>query len=164
MCGCGYLIYMHTVPCWVTHPPQRVGLTTELPENVPERLLNKTPGSHEWYLSDNFGYCGLYHNNKETKFLELPLLKTLTPGQSVGLLVTPNGQLHLFFDGKHHLEIATGLPVDIPLLGVASVHGTCTKIKSEIMSGELCGVVISPSQCVGGVSDTERVEIGRAHV
>ena len=39
--------------------------------------------------------------------------------------------------------------MDTPLWGVADVYGLCVKIKSEIMSGESSGVVISPSQCVG---------------
>ena len=54
----------------------------------------------------------------------------------VGLLVTANGQLHLYLDGRHCKEIATGLPVDTRLWGVAHVYDRCTKIKSEILSGE----------------------------
>ena len=39
--------------------------------------------------------------------------------------------------------------MNTPLWGVADVFGKCTKIKSEIMSGESSGVVISLSLCVG---------------
>ena len=69
-----------------------------------------------------------------------PSLNDLTPGQKVGLLVTTSGQLHFFLDGRHCKEIATGLPVDKPLWGAASVYGRCTTIKSEILSGKPCSV------------------------
>ena len=128
----------------VTHPPQRVGLTTKLPSVVlPEVPINDV-GPHEWNC------CGavIYHSKQFNSSEHFPTLDDLTRGQSVGLLVTPNGQLHLFLNGEHRCEIATGLPVDTPLWGVAGIRGKCTKIKSEIMSGESSGVVISPSQCV----------------
>ena len=122
-----------------------VGLTSELPNDVPSDLPPTKAGSHEWICYN----ISIYHNKQPSKFPDLPSLNDLTPGQSVGLLVTPNGQLHLFLNGEHRHEIATGLPVDTPLWGVATVCANCTKIKSEIMSGESSGVVISPSQCVG---------------
>ena len=131
-----------------------VGLTTELPSDVPKTLPDRGSGPHEWNFSGNLLPCGLYHNKRRTRFPDLPRLGTLTPGQSVGLLVTPSGQLHLFLNGEHRCEIATGLPVDTPLWGVADVFGKCTKIKSEIMSGESSGAVISPSQYVGRLSDS----------
>ena len=106
------------------------------------RLTCRDVGPHEWIYKEN------WHKGSRN-FPGLPDLDELTPGQSVGLLVTPNGQLHPFLNGEHCCEIATGLPVDTPLWRVADVFGKCTKIKSEIMSGESSGVVISPSQCVG---------------
>ena len=33
--------------------------------------------------------------------------------------------------------VATGLPVNKPLWGAVDVYGNCTKIKSEMLSGEL---------------------------
>ena len=135
---------MYTVPCWVTHPSQVVGLTSELPSDVPEELYDRDAGPHEW----NF-YGKIIRHDKKASSGHSPFLDELTPGQSVGLLVAPNGQLHSFIDNEHSHEIATGLPVDTPLWGVAEVYANCTKIKSEIMSGESSGVVISPSQCVG---------------
>jgi len=102
-------------------------------------------GPHEWNC------CGavIYHSKQHDSSAHFPDLDGLTPGQSVGLLVTLNGQLHLFLNGEHCCEIATELPVDTPLWGVAGVRGKCSKIKSEIMSGKSSGIVISPSQCVG---------------
>ena len=71
----------------------------------------------------------------------LPYLYDLTPGQSVGVAVTHKGELHIFFNGIHLCQIANDIPVDTPIWGVADICGDCTKIKSEILSGESCGVV-----------------------
>ena len=111
-------------------------MTTTLPDTVPSDLPAWDAGPHEW----NYWDRALFHNTQRRVFLDLPHLSNLTRGQRVGLLVTTNGQLHLFLDGQHHKEIATGLPVDKPLWGAADVCGTCTKITSEILSGESGGV------------------------
>ena len=111
-------------------------MTTTLPDAVPHDLPTLSAGPHEW----NYWDRTLCHN-EQREFPDLPSLNDLTRGQTVGLLVTTNGQLHLFLDGvRHRKEIATGLPVDTPLWGAASVNGKCTKIKSEILSGESGGV------------------------
>ena len=112
---------------------------------MPSFLSGRDVGPHEWIYKEN----SIWHDKKGRNFPGLPDLDDFTPGQSVGLLVAPNGQLHLFLNGGHRHEIATGLPVGTPLWGVADVFGKCTKVKSEIMSGESSGVVISPSQYVG---------------
>ena len=80
---------------------QKVGVTTTLPGTVPSYLPTDDAGPHEW------NYMGriLYHNKQKRVFL--PDLDDLTPGQTVGLLVTSNGQLHLFLDGQHRKEIAS---------------------------------------------------------
>ena len=112
-------------------------MTTTLPDTVPSDLPSYTgAGPHEW----NYWGRYLFHNKQRRVFPDLPTLENLTSGQTVGLLVTTNGQLHLFLDGRHCKEIATGLPVGTPLWGAASVLGNCTKIKSEILSGESGGV------------------------
>ena len=112
-------------------------MTTTLPDTVPRDLpTGSGAGPHEWIYWDRH----LYHNKQRRAFRDLPSLDDLTRGQTVGLLVTTNGQLHLFLNGRHLKEIATGLPVDTPLWGAASVLGDCTKIKSEILSGESGGV------------------------
>ena len=107
-------------------------MTTTIPGTVPSKLPLDDAGPHEW----NYTGRTLYHNKQEREFRDLPNLDDLSCGQTVGLLVTTNGQLHLFLDGKHSKEIATGLPVDTPLWGVASVYGTCLMITCEILSGE----------------------------
>ena len=111
-----------------------VGLTTELPNDVPHHLSGtcSSASSHEWVYFGNY----ICYKKQRSDFPDLPSLNDLTPGNSVGLLVTPNGQLDLFLDGEYRCEIANGLPVDTPLWGVADVYGPCAKIKSEILSGE----------------------------
>ena len=112
-------------------------MTTTLPGTVPSDLPTIAgAGSHEW----NYWNRSLYHNKQSRLFPDVPSLHDLTRGQKVGLLVTTNGQLHLFLDGQHSKKIATGLPVYTPLWGTADVYSRCTKIKSEILSGESGGV------------------------
>ena len=57
----------------------------------------------------------------------------------IGLLISSDTKLHVYLDG-HHLTTVSGLPVDSHLWGAVDVFGHCTKIKSELLSGELDGV------------------------
>ena len=114
---------------------QRVGVTATLPNEVPSYLPYGTSGPHEW----NYVISSLYHNRREisTGLLDLDHLKR---HQSVGLLLTSDGQLHVYNDGRHTKKVATNLPVNHHLWGAVDVFGDCTKIKSELLSGELDGV------------------------
>ena len=118
-----------------TYFSQSVGVTTTVPD-VPFYLPTYSASNNEWY------YCGhtLFHNHSTTGYSHLPSLHTFNIGNNVGLLLLPNGELHLFFDGKKSAQLATGLPVHKSLFGAVDVWGRCTKIKSEILSGELDGV------------------------
>ena len=40
----------------------------------------------------------------------------------------------------YYLKVASGLPVNDHLWGEVDVYGSCTKIKSELLSGELDGI------------------------
>ena len=111
---------------------QTVGVTTSLPDSVPDSLPTYGAGGHEW----NYDNRSLYHNGSSSEFPHLPSLHDVTINQSVGLLVTTNGQLHLYLDGRHIQEVATELPINKPLWGAVDVYGKCTKIKSEMLSGE----------------------------
>ena len=102
------------------------------------RSADAEAGPHEWIWESSL----IYHNDQT--YSAPCRLKDLTAGHSVGLLVTPSGQLHIFLDDKHQSEVLTGLPVHIPLWGMADVYGRCVKIKSEMMSGRSSGVVKSP--------------------
>ena len=134
-----------------TYFSQRVGVTTTVPDEVPYILPTDGTSNNEWSY---FGKT-LYHNHSSTNYSHLPSLRDSDVGNKVGLLLLPNGELHLFLDGKNSAQLATGLPVHKSLLGAVEVYGRCTKIKSEILSGELDGVCLctctyiqSPRECI----------------
>ena len=109
-------------------------MTTTLPDNVPSVLSDAGPD--QWYYIDK----SLWHNRKPTRFPDLPYLDDLRTQQRVGIQITENGELNIFIDGNYKKTVATGLPVHRAIFGVVDVDGKCTKIKSEILSGELDGV------------------------
>ena len=114
---------------------QAVGVTATLPNVVPPYLSYTTSGPHEW----NYVFTSLYHNGRKIS-TDLPNLYDLKHHQTVGLLLTSDGQLHVYHDGRHTKKVATNLPVNHHLWGAVDVYGNCTKIKSELLSGELDGV------------------------
>ena len=126
-----------------TYFSQKVGVTTTLPDRVPEYLPLNDAGPHEWYYTGQ----SLRHDGSSTKFPHLPSLRELSTHQTVGLLISTNGQLHVYIDGRHSECIASGLPVNKPLFGAVDVCGKCIKIKSEFLSGELDGVYIHVYTC-----------------
>ena len=111
-------------------------MTTTLPDNVPSYLYGTNVGPDQWYYIRQ----SLWHNRKETTFPDLPTLDDLKTQQRVGIQITENGELNIFIDGNYKKTVATGLPVHQAIFGVVDVRFTCTKIKSEILSGELDGV------------------------
>ena len=111
-------------------------MTTALPNDVPSVLYGSDARPDQWYYS----YHSLYHNRKETTFPDLPSLNGLRTQQRVGIQITENGDLNLFIDGNYMKTVATGLPVHQAIFGVVDVRSKCTKIKSDILSGELDGV------------------------
>ena len=119
-----------------THFLQVVGVMSALPGRVPSTLHSAwgyQASSNEWIYSGN----KLLHNETATAFPRLPSLDDLTPGESVGLFIDNKGSLHIFFNGTFSGIIATGLPTNKRLWGVASVEDNCCKIKSEMLSGKL---------------------------
>ena len=111
-------------------------MTTTLPDNVPSVLLVTDAGPDRWYYINQ----SLYHNRKQTRFPDLPSLNGLRTQQRVGIQITENGELNIFIDGNYMKTVATGLPVHQAIFGVVIVRGNCTKIESDILSGELDGV------------------------
>ena len=133
-------VILHQVLCVLTTQnemclchTQALGLRSSPPGNkgVPDYLPCGRAGEDEWCYS---AQC-LYHDKKSHYFPDIPSLFDLTLGQTVGLLVTRSGELHLFLNRVHHKMIASGLPINTPLWGAVDVYGTCTKIKSETLSG-----------------------------
>ena len=121
-----------------TYFSQRAGVTTTLPDGVPYNLHIDGASNNEWYYRGNT----LSHNHSSTKYSHLPSLDDFKPGNKIGLLLLPNGELNLFLDGKNSAQLATGLPVHKSLFGVVDVYGRYSKIKSEILSGKLDGVYL----------------------
>ena len=111
-------------------------MTTTLPDNVPSVLYGPYAGPDQWY---HYGKS-LWHNRKQTTFPDLPSLNELRTQQRVGIQITENGDLNLFINGNYKKTVATGLPVHQAIFGVLDVGGNYTKIKSDILSGELDGV------------------------
>ena len=118
---------------------QTIGVTATLPDQVPRYLpLIGAAGSDEWYYYDQ----SLLHNRKRTHFRHLPSLNRLKTGERVGIHISDTGKMNIFFNGKFSETIASGLPTDTHLYGAVDVCGHCSKIKSELLSGELDGVCI----------------------
>ena len=127
-----------------TYFSQRVGVTTTVPDRVLYGLPDYSASNNEWYYDGNT----LFHNLSSTDYSHLPSLHDCEVGNKIGLLLLPNGELHLFLDGKNSAQLATGLPVRESLFGAVDVYGRCTKIKSEILSGELDGVCLCTCTCI----------------
>ena len=81
---------------------QTVGVTATLPDEVPHDLPWSDSGPEEW----NYVFTGLWHNGREL-CSDLPNLWVLRPQQSVGLLLTASGDLHVFLDGCHVKKVTS---------------------------------------------------------
>ena len=85
-----------------TYFSQCVGVTATLPDKVPHYLLWIKSGSQEW----TYVHTGLFHNGRRL-CSDLPNLWDLSPQQTVGLLLTTSGDLHVFLDGRHVKKVAS---------------------------------------------------------
>ena len=104
---------------------QGIGVTATLPDGVPVKLYGRVSGPTDWYYVDS----SLYQNVQSG----LADLSSLEVNQKVGVLLSADGYLHVYLDGQHIREAASGLPVNQQLV---DVYGRCTKIKSELLRGE----------------------------
>ena len=112
---------------------QAIGVATTIPDVVLSGLPLSEAGSHEW----NYICQSLYHNKKRTDFIHLRSLSDLKTQERVSLMISTDGELHLYINKKHVQMVATGLPVNQAIWGAVDVYGQCAKIKSEMLSGEL---------------------------
>ena len=117
---------------------QTIGVTATLPDRVPRYLPLSEAGSDEWYYEGR----SLHHNRKQTGFPHLPSTHGLRTGERVAIQITDTGKMNIFLNGKFAETIASGLPTDTHLYGAVNVCGRCSKIKSELLIGELDGVCI----------------------
>ena len=85
-----------------TYFSQAVGVTATLPDKVPYYLPWDDSGPQEW----NYVDPGLFHNGRQL-CSDLPDLWDLSPHQSVGLLLTASGDLHVFLDGRNVKKVAS---------------------------------------------------------
>ena len=109
-------------------------MTATLPDEVPYTFTEGNIGPQDWV----YGSKWIWNNGKKCS-PELPNTFTLNTNQTIGLLISSDTKLHVYLDG-HHITTVSGLPVDSHLWGAVDVFGNCTKIKSELLSGELDGV------------------------
>ena len=106
---------------------QRIGVTASLPHEVPPYLEST---AHNWIYRDT----SLWHDGQVVR-AALPNISGLNTGQSVGLQLTLDGQLHIYINGRYRECGASGLPVHKPLWGALDVFARCIKIKSELLYG-----------------------------
>ena len=85
-----------------TYFSQAVGVTATLPDKVPHYLPWSDSGPQEWYYVSTV----LFHNGRML-CSDLPDLWGLSPHQTVGLLLTTSGDLHVFLDGRHVKKVTS---------------------------------------------------------
>ena len=110
-------------------------MTATLPDEVPSYLIWGSTGPQDWV----YGGSWIWNNGKKCSPALPNNINHLNTNQMIGLLISSDGRLHIYLDGRH-ITTLSGLPVDGHLWGAVSVYGDCTKIKSELLSGELDSV------------------------
>ena len=129
------LCLLHKFPA----PEQSIGMTTQCPDNMSIPIISDAlewSNSDYWILDSNT----VHHNGKRREVkVDLDYLRE---GQTVGCMVSREGELHVYIDGVDNGIVWTGLPTHKPFWGVADVYG-CTK-KIQLVSGEwLLSIAVS---------------------
>ena len=63
----------------------------------------------------------------------------LTEGQSLGILLTKERDLHWFVDGQwRDVFHVNDCPLDEPMWGMVDLYNHCKQVKAEICTGEPC--------------------------
>ena len=108
-----------------------IGMTTQCPDNIriPRNAL-------EWRDHSDYGILrgSVVHHNDEKRELEINL-DSLREDQTVGFMVSREGELHVYIDGVDKGIVWTGLPTHKPFWGVADIYGATKKIQL-VSSGE----------------------------
>ena len=109
-----------------------IGMTTQCPDNIsiPSDALVWSGHSDYWILDSNTAL-----HNFERRKLKVNL-NSLREGQTVGCMVSKEGELHVYIDGVYvdNGIVWTGLPTHKPFWGVADVYRRTKKI--QLVSGE----------------------------
>ena len=113
-------------------------MTTQCPDNIsiPYSALEWSNHSDYWILDSNT----VLHNDKRRnlKFN----INSLRRGQTVGCMVSREGELHAYIDSVDNGIVWTGLPTHKPFWGWAEVYGRTKKI--QFVSGEwLLSIAVS---------------------
>ena len=115
-------------------------MTTQCPYNMSIPIISDalewSGHSDYWILDSNT----VHHNGKKREVkVDLDYLRE---GQTVGCMVSREGELHVYIDGVDNGIVRTGLPTHEPFWGVADVYGCTTKI--QLVSGEwLLSIAVS---------------------
>ena len=104
---------------------QSIGMTTQCPDNIsiPRYALEWSDHSDYWILDCNT----VYHNDEKRELIVN--LESLRGGQTVGCMVSRDGELHVYIDGVDDGIVWPGLPTHKPFWGVADVYGCTNKIQ-----------------------------------
>ena len=87
----------------------------------------------------------IYYNDKALCDLDFST-ENMTAGQSVGMLLTKQGDLHWFLDDKWRGMVhVDGYPLNKPIWGVADMFRRCEQVTAEILTGESCQELIGTS-------------------
>ena len=117
-------------------------LPSVAPEEDASSLGPAAPPANELEEGGHSDYWILYRNNVrhngERRVLKVDL-DSLREGQTVGCMVSREGELHVYIDGVDKSIVWTGLPTHKPFWGVADVHG-CTK-KIQLVSPANCNLL-----------------------
>ena len=101
---------------------------------VPSGALDLYRSSDYWILSAST----VHHSGQERK-VDFNL-EHLRVGQTIGCVVSKDGEMKYFVDGKEPGHVGwTGVPTDKPLWGFADIYGLARKIKSEFLCGKWWG-------------------------
>ncbi len=77
----------------------------------------------------------LHYNDKELCVLRFNT-DNFTPGQSVGLLLTREGECHWFRNNMWIGAVCVrDFPLDQPMWGVVDVFGQCEQVRADICTG-----------------------------
>ena len=98
---------------------QRFGLTTLTPDKAPlyKWLTNAIYDPHYWEW-----FSGHVWNGGNQKAVEYDIQNDVGNNHSLGMAVYPNGELHVFANGKDVGTPWQNLPLDLPLYGVVGLE------------------------------------------
>ncbi|XP_065178798.1 neuralized-like protein 4 [Sycon ciliatum] len=105
----------------------KFGVTTRCPidQTIPKGILELYNRDDFWVLSGD----KLHHDHKELTY-EGPSLESLTRGDTVGLYVSSEGELHFLLKGDHAVK-SLEIPTDRDVYVVADIYGQVKQISID---------------------------------